>query len=58
MVSWLEATPTEAALHYRLGWREADFADYVIGRANERGGSQTAFTFDTSLKDCQRFTML
>jgi predicted nucleic-acid-binding protein len=36
----------------------ADFADYLIGRANERDGAQTTLTFDKSLKDCQRFTVL
>jgi predicted nucleic-acid-binding protein len=36
----------------------ADFADYLIGRANERDGAHTTLTFDTSLKECRRFTML
>jgi predicted nucleic-acid-binding protein len=36
----------------------ADFADYLIGRANERGGVQTTLTFDKSLKGCRQFTVL
>jgi predicted nucleic-acid-binding protein len=36
----------------------ADFADYLIGRANERDGAHTTLTFDASLKECRRFTML
>jgi predicted nucleic-acid-binding protein len=36
----------------------ADFADYLIGRANERDGVQTTLTFDKSLKGCRQFTVL
>jgi len=36
----------------------ADFSDYLIGRANERAGAQTTLTFDKSLKNCHRFTVL
>ena len=36
----------------------ADFADYLIGRANEHDGVQTTLTFDESLKGRRQFTVL
>jgi predicted nucleic-acid-binding protein len=41
---------------YRLG--KGDFADYLIGRANERLGVQYTVTFDRGLDGCSRFKVL
>ena len=36
----------------------ADFADYMIGRRNDRSGSEHTVTFDRSLRDRDRFELL
>jgi predicted nucleic-acid-binding protein len=35
-----------------------DFADYYIGRANERDGADVTLTFDKALKESDMFLML
>ena len=37
---------------------KADFADYHIGRANEKAGAEVTFTFDKSLKGSRGFKLL
>jgi predicted nucleic-acid-binding protein len=36
----------------------ADFADYLIGRANERDGAESTLTFDKSLKESRCFSLI
>ena len=41
---------------YRSG--KGDFADYLIGRANERMGAEHTLTFDQTLKSHKQFRVL
>jgi predicted nucleic-acid-binding protein len=38
--------------------KNGDFADYYIGRSNERDGAAVTLTFDNALKDSEIFLML
>jgi len=38
--------------------KNGDFADYYIGRANERDGADVTLTFDKALKESDMFLML
>ena len=38
--------------------KNGDFADYYIGRANERDGADATLTFDKALKESDTFLML
>ena len=49
-------TVTLAVGDYAKG--KGDFADYYIGRANERAGADVTLTFDKSLKSDPRFRLL
>jgi predicted nucleic-acid-binding protein len=46
----------EALGVYRTG--AGDFADYLVGGRNERAGCKRTVTFDRSLKDSRRFSIL
>ena len=41
---------------YRPG--KGDFSDYCLGRANQKDGAETTFTFDAALKENPRFQVL
>jgi predicted nucleic-acid-binding protein len=37
---------------------KGDFSDYYIGRSNEKAGANVTLTFDKSLKDDKRFSLI
>ena len=51
-----EETVWSAWADYRSG--KGDFADYVIGRANERYGAAKTVSFDQALKGHRQFHVL